>query len=663
MIWNMYPYTDFHNMNQDWIIRVLKEMEKKLENFVATNSIKYANPFQWSIVNQYEKNTLVIEPNSGTAYLSVQAVPQGVNISNTDYWTPVFDLSQLFTVYNDNITFNNENLNIVSSRPYAINSWLIWKNELYLVTSAISIGDALQPGTNIERKSIEDLYNAMYVYIANALSALKIIKPFDTVSDMIAANLSEGDTCKTFGYHNINDGGAASYVIRSVAPSTHYETLSNGLYAELITNGAVNIKTLGAYGDNIHDDAPVLASAIALYDTVYIPCGTYKIDSVVSWNGSKTIFGDGVESLLYGQSIFELSGHGGAFNVIRDLKFDCDTPGTGVTITLGHVEPCVNAIIRDCYFYHSGTAILAHDESDMITIDNCYFYRCESFDIKSDGTSPSYANWSIKNNHMQASGDNHQCISLKKNICPLIENNIMQSPARTNVQHIFMSQCRAPKMIGNYHEILGNDSISNKAYLISECRNVVIDGSCIGGNVNSPSDGYNSIMDFTLCEYVTVTNIQYGAQDANPDYLIYPKRCRHVSFKQSYITSVNVAPTNALYMFDEYLGDDNIMAVNAPVAYNKSKIALNVGDSHTINLRELPNYKSNHAYMLIANDASGPRIGVYILYQSYTEKIGGNAANYAVTVANDIVTFTNNDYNTTNLQLSVVELNSEETTM
>ena len=151
-----YPYTSMEEFNLDWVIKILKAMEKRLNDFVAKNSIKYADPFQWSIVNQYENNTLVIEPNSGTAYLSVQAVPQGVNISNTDYWTPVFDMSQLFTSFNENLTLHDEALNITSSANYGVEDWVIWKNELYKVTAAITVGDVLQIGTNLERKTVEE---------------------------------------------------------------------------------------------------------------------------------------------------------------------------------------------------------------------------------------------------------------------------------------------------------------------------------------------------------------------------------------------------------------------------------------------------------------------------------------------------------------------------
>ena len=67
-----------------------------MQQYMETSSITYADPFQWNIKSQYARNTLVIDPETGTAYLSLQPVPSGVQITNTEYWTPVFTM-QNFT--------------------------------------------------------------------------------------------------------------------------------------------------------------------------------------------------------------------------------------------------------------------------------------------------------------------------------------------------------------------------------------------------------------------------------------------------------------------------------------------------------------------------------------------------------------------------------------
>lgn len=86
------PYTNVHDLNLDWIIKALTDIDRRLANFVSLNTIKYADPIKWNITSQYAQNTLVLDPQDGTAYLSVQPVPQGVQITNADYWTPVFTL-------------------------------------------------------------------------------------------------------------------------------------------------------------------------------------------------------------------------------------------------------------------------------------------------------------------------------------------------------------------------------------------------------------------------------------------------------------------------------------------------------------------------------------------------------------------------------------------
>lgn len=92
-MWHAYPYTDAHELNLDWIIRQIKKLENTMETFVSYASIKYADPILWDITSQYEQNTVVIDPQTGNGYLSTKAVPYGISITNTDYWTPIFNYS------------------------------------------------------------------------------------------------------------------------------------------------------------------------------------------------------------------------------------------------------------------------------------------------------------------------------------------------------------------------------------------------------------------------------------------------------------------------------------------------------------------------------------------------------------------------------------------
>lgn len=102
---------------------------------------------------------------------------------------------------------------------------------------------------------------------------------FNTVADMKAANLKNGEFAHTLGYYVANDGGAADYKIVS-STDNYKETLNNELFAELIINEEVNIKQLGAKGDNLTNDTQAILNAfIYNFPCVYVPHGDYLFNN------------------------------------------------------------------------------------------------------------------------------------------------------------------------------------------------------------------------------------------------------------------------------------------------------------------------------------------------------------------------------------------------
>ena len=156
LFFNEYPYTDFHEMNLTWLIKKLNELNNMVNDFVAINAIKYADPIQWDIVRQYERNTVVIDPLTGTAYISVKPVPSGVALTNTDYWTVVFDLGSFVTKASKNLTSKyEESTTLTATFNSNVNDWLVWGDVLYRVISPIVAGDQYVVGSNIVHFTIE----------------------------------------------------------------------------------------------------------------------------------------------------------------------------------------------------------------------------------------------------------------------------------------------------------------------------------------------------------------------------------------------------------------------------------------------------------------------------------------------------------------------------
>lgn len=168
-----WPYTDFHNLNLDWVLETLKKQDAAIADFISLNSITYANPLQWDITLQYPKNQVVLDTN-GDGYLSVQPVPVGVEIDNTEYWTKIGNFSELWSTVKLAITEADEGLKTTASADRASGD-LVWlNNTLYVCTTAITRGT--EYGTNNTAKTTID------ARLANLAQAVKTLQ--DNMSDI-----------------------------------------------------------------------------------------------------------------------------------------------------------------------------------------------------------------------------------------------------------------------------------------------------------------------------------------------------------------------------------------------------------------------------------------------------------------------------------------------
>lgn len=164
------PYTNFHDLNLDWIIEVLNEFNTKLTDFVSLATIKYADPIQWDITSQYEANTVVVDSN-GNAYLSVRPVPSGVSLDRTEFWTKIGNFDELWTDVKRAITPNDEGHSPTATADRAVND-LVWVNgSLVRVTKAMTAGDAYVPGSNCVSSSTNEVLHYLVIALNEGLSA------------------------------------------------------------------------------------------------------------------------------------------------------------------------------------------------------------------------------------------------------------------------------------------------------------------------------------------------------------------------------------------------------------------------------------------------------------------------------------------------------------
>lgn len=171
-----FPNTRTYDGDLGWVMSTLKKMDEILTTFVNLNSITFADPIIWDITTQYAKSVIVLNDN-GNAYLSKQAVPSGVQLSNTDYWLEIFNFTEYTRTANQNLTVNVETNTTRSTHAYSIDDWLIWDDVLYNVTTAIAVDDLLvvYPASNynIKHFTVEDFIKAWVTYATNLINQYK----------------------------------------------------------------------------------------------------------------------------------------------------------------------------------------------------------------------------------------------------------------------------------------------------------------------------------------------------------------------------------------------------------------------------------------------------------------------------------------------------------
>ena len=166
------PYTNFHDLNLDWIMDELNEFNTKLTKFISMATIKYADPIQWDITSQYEANTVVVDSN-GNAYLSVQPVPSGVSLDRAEFWTKIGNFDELWADVKKAITPIDEGHSPTATAARAVND-LVWVNgSLVRVTRAMIAGDAYVPGSNCISSSTNEVLHYLITAFNDGLSAEK----------------------------------------------------------------------------------------------------------------------------------------------------------------------------------------------------------------------------------------------------------------------------------------------------------------------------------------------------------------------------------------------------------------------------------------------------------------------------------------------------------
>ena len=270
--------------------------------------------------------------------------------------------------------------------------------------------DNLDVQEEINNKLDDMAESGQLAEIIAAYLEIRSILAYDNVAAMKTSdNLTEGSFAETYGYHAKNDGGNAKYFVRKITNNDTVDEMTlialqdDTLVAQLLFNGEINVRELGAKGDGENDDTDAISKGLSIAQKVRIPYGEYLITDSLNITTDKQIIsgdnasitaalgdskdiinveGDGVE--IRGLTLTGASRYGinldSNYSVVKDCELQ-DTLYSGI-MNLGNNNTISNVIATECGWdcvSNYGTA-----KNNLIT--NCKAIRCKRHGFSTDPT-------------------------------------------------------------------------------------------------------------------------------------------------------------------------------------------------------------------------------------------------------------------------------------
>ena len=179
--------------------------------------------------------------------------------------------------------------NFEGSTTETVNEYINKFNELHDYVH--DYFDNLDVQEEINKKLDEMAEDGQLTQLIAQFLSLNAIMSFQNVASMkTAENLVNGSTVETYGFYNVNDGGGAKYLVRTVTnddvvdEKTIIELYDDYLIAELIKEDSMNVKQFGAKGDGSNDDTLAIQTALDYSKNIEVPSGTYMVNAITHIN-------------------------------------------------------------------------------------------------------------------------------------------------------------------------------------------------------------------------------------------------------------------------------------------------------------------------------------------------------------------------------------------
>lgn len=238
-----YPYTDLHELNLDWLINAVKDLAKEVSEFEALNTISLGGV--WDISKSYATWTIVSDAN-GDGYISIQPVPSGIQLSNTDYWMKLYNFISALGTLEGRVTTLEGTVSNLSGRMTTA------EGNISTLSTAVNttLPNKIKAVTDWSKRNVVFLGDSYLDGINNV-----------TYSDQINSNLHFN------GYYKVSLGGSGF----STACANHYLTRLQtwiGSQSAAVKNSIDDIFVMGGYNDKGGTENDIINGAYGIKATV-----------------------------------------------------------------------------------------------------------------------------------------------------------------------------------------------------------------------------------------------------------------------------------------------------------------------------------------------------------------------------------------------------------